>query len=129
MTIEEVMSKFEKIHNEIKFKAFGKVTIRNKREKVTKQKEDVEDETEEAKAMQMFEEQRKIVDEELKKISETKHGKAGKIWAIRKKVIGGKKGDFLATAIVDPVSKKLLTNKNQIKDTILEYCIKTLSNN
>ena len=129
MTIEEVMNKFEKIHDKIKFKAFGKVTIGTQKRKVTRQNGDSDDESEEAKAKTMFEEQEKVVEKELQKISETKNGKAGKIWAIRKKVIGGKKGDLLATAIEDPATKKLITNRNQIKDTILEYCIQTLSNN
>ena len=119
MTIEEIMNKFENIHNRIKFKAFGKVTIGTNKKKVTRQKEDDDDETEEVKARLMFEEQGKIVDDELKKINEARHGKAGQIWAIRKKVIGGKKADSLATAIVDPVTKNLITNKNQIKDTIV----------
>ena len=105
------------------------LTIGTNKKKVTRQKEDDDDETEEVKARLMFEEQGKIVDDELKKINEAKHGKAGQIWAIRKKVIGGKKADSLATAIVDPVTKNLITNKNQIKDTILKYCIETLSNN
>ena len=55
--------------------------------------------------------------------------KLGKYGLSEKKVIGGKKADSLATAIVDPVNKHLVTNKIQIKYTILKYCIETLSNN
>ena len=129
LTIEKVMDKFETIHNRIKFKAFGKVTIGTNKSKVRRQEEDNDDETEEEKARLMLEEQENIVDEELKNIREAKYGKAEKIWAIRKKVIGGEKADSLATAIDDPVNKHLVTNKTQIKDTILKYCIETLSNN
>ena len=62
MSIEEVMNKFENIHNRIRFKPIGKVSIGNKREKERTQNEGNEDQTEEAKARKMFEEQEKIVD-------------------------------------------------------------------
>ena len=105
------------------------MTIRGKKDKDPKQREDKEEESEETRAKTMFTEQEQMVNDELKKISEIKNGKAGQIWEIRKKVIGGKKGDNLATAIEDPVTKKLITNKNLIKETILKYCIQTLSYN
>ena len=103
--------------------------IRGKKDKDPKQREDKEEESEETRAKPMFTELEQMVDDELKKIREIKNGKAGQIWEIRKKVIGGNKGDNLATAIEDPVTKKLITNKNLIKETILKYCIQTLSYN
>ena len=77
--------------------------MEQKRERENTQNEGNEDETDKAKARKIFEQQEKIVDEVLKKNSETKHGKAVQIWAIRKKVIRGKKINSLATAIVHPV--------------------------
>ena len=40
--IEEKMKKFDKIHNKIKYKAFGKVTISGNRKKKSEQSEDDE---------------------------------------------------------------------------------------
>ena len=67
MSIEEVTNKFEKIHNTIRFQAFGKLSIWNKREKERTQNEGNEDETDKAKARKIFEQQEKIVAEVLKK--------------------------------------------------------------
>ena len=77
----------------------------------------------------MFKEQRNIVEKELEQIKDTKHGKVGQIWAIRKKVLGGKKTSSLPTAIKHPTTGKLLFDRNNIKETTLNYCVQTLSNN
>ena len=44
-------------------------------------------------------------------------------------MLGGKKGCLDSTAIVDPVSGKLVTSKARIKEVSLEYCRNTLTNN
>ena len=90
---------------------------------------DTDEESEEIKAKVMFEEQNRIVDVELENISKTKNGKVGRVWAIRKKVIGRKKVDMLPSAIRDPATKKLVVNTTNIKETVLRYCVETLSNN
>ena len=77
----------------------------------------------------MFEEQNRIVDVELENISKTKNGKVGRVWAIRKKIIGRKKVDMLPSAISDQATKKLVVNTTNIKETVLRYCVETLSNN
>ena len=78
-SVQETMHKFEKIHDKIKFKVFGKVSINKKNTKVKEytKNEDV------TKAKEVYEEQVKIVQTELEKIKETKNGKAGQIWKIR----------------------------------------------
>ena len=71
----------------------------------------------------------KTVEAELDKIKETKNGKAGQIWKIREKVLGGKRNKMLPTAIVDPKTNKLVVNKDTIKEVTLQYCVDTLNNN
>ena len=60
----------------------------------------------------------------------TEHrSKAGRIWDIKKNIIGGKKTPNQATAIVNPITKKLVVSKAEIKETTLKYCRDTLQNN
>ena len=59
--------------------------------------------------------QEKIVEEELNKIKATHKGKVSQVWAIRKKVVGGKKSKVLPTAITNPTTNKLVVNRKEIK--------------
>ena len=79
------MEKFERVLNKIKFKAFGKVTINER--KLKSQKEDPNNslEREDKKAKLLHDEQEKQIMEEIEKIKESKNGRAGRIWEIRKK--------------------------------------------
>ena len=122
-SIEDMISKFEKFHNKIKHRAFGKVTLRNKK-KITNQevvseherKENVEDD--EVKA-----------NKEIEEIKAMKGGRVGHIWNIRRKVFGGEKGGKEATAIINPETNKVATTKKEIKDVTLKYCKETLKSN
>ena len=66
---------------------------------------------------------------ELKEIKEKKRGKAGQVWEIRKRVLGGKKAKNVATCIRNPNTGKLVVGKRDIMETTLKYCIETLANN
>ena len=124
------MRRFENIHNDIKFKAFGKVTLNNNRNEHDEEEDNNdEDDTEEKKAELLADEQHNIVEEELENIRKTKNGKAGQVWKVRRKVIGEKKGKILPTAIKDPATNKLVVNANRIKQVTLKYCMDTLRNN
>ena len=87
-SIEEVMQKIDKIHNKIKYKAFGKVTVKayKKGDKLEKRSYSEEEEAEALMA-----EQEKVVDKELKEIEVMRGGRCGRVWEIRKRVIGIKK--------------------------------------
>ena len=125
-SVQETMHKFDRIHDKIKFKVFGKVSLNNN--KNTKEKENTKNE-DKVKAKEVHEKQVKTVQNELEKIRETKNGKAGQIWKVREKVIGGKKKSMLPSAIFDPKTKKLLVNKDEIKEVTLKYCMDTLTSN
>ena len=58
-----------------------------------------------------------------------KGGKVGKVWEIKKKVIGGKKDTIEATAIINPKTGKLALTKSEIKKVTLQYTKETLANN
>ena len=130
--LSDVMKKFEAVMNDIKFKAFGKVTINNNRPKQQEIDEipiKEKEKRDEIEAEELFEEQEKAVNEELEKIKACKNGKAGKIWNIRKKVLGGKDKNMVSKAITNPKNGKMTLNKKEIKEVTLKYCMETLSNN
>ena len=125
-TIEEKMVRFEKIHDKIKYKSFGKVTIGpNKR---NEQNTAGNKSTEEIKE-DILKEQEEKVSKEIEDIKSMKKSKVGKIWEIRRRVLGGKKATQEATAIVDPNSGKIVASRAEIKQVSLDYCKDTLKDN
>ena len=119
-TVEEKYRKFDKIHEKIKFQAFGKKNIRKRKDVVN------DDDTKDAK--EILEEQKKIAAAEIEEINVAQHSKVGKIWEIKKKILGNK-NIVEASAIKDPKTNKLVVDIQQIKDVTLNYCKTTLENN
>ena len=80
-SIEETKKMFDKVHEHVKYKAFGKVTLRtNHKEKYEKRsKVSEEKQSEEDKAKKQWEEEVKRAEEEMKEIDKLKNGKVGKI--------------------------------------------------
>ena len=127
LDIEEKYTMFEKILDKIKFKSFGKVTLNKKNEK--KNGEEDDDTSEEEKASSLLEAQENKMKEELDEIRKVNTGKIGRIWRMRTKILGRKKEELKATAIINPDTHKLEVSKQQIKQTTLKYCVDTLKNN
>ena len=76
LEMEEVMKRFESVHNKVKFKSFGKVTIGGNRKKPTETVTEVEKvETEEEKAKDIKRLQIEDTEKQLEKIKATKNGK------------------------------------------------------
>ena len=119
-SIEEKMTLFEKKHDKIKFKAFGKKTIGRKK---ANQKEGGDTE------MDTLDKQEERMMEELEEINKLETGKVGKVWEIRRKVIGGKKKEQDNNTIINPETGNIATSKNEIKEVSLKYCVETLKNN
>ena len=133
-TVEETKIVFDRVHDKIRFKSFGKVTIDNNKHKEEHKEEDSGDDeckgtTEEEKAEELFKEQQRVAAEELEKIEKSSKNKVGKVWEIKKTIIGGKKAAQEATAILNPTTCKLAVSKKEIKEVSLKYCIETLANN
>ena len=127
-SIEETKHKFDKIHNKIKFKTFGKVTISNKDRKPSTDDEDLK-ENEETNAKEIKEGEKERAEKEISEIERLKRCKVGKIWELKKRIIGGKNTTTQATAIINPKTNKLAVSKEEIKSATLEYCKETLANN
>ena len=53
----------------------------------------------------------------------------GKIWEVKKRIIGGKKATMEATAIINPGTGKLSVSKEETVKATLKYCKETLQNN
>ena len=83
--IDEKYKRFEKIHDKIKVKAFGKVTIRQRR--IPKDKLEVVGKD---TATELLEAQQKRAQSEIEDIEKTKGGKVRKVWEIKKKFSGAK---------------------------------------
>ena len=122
--IDEKYSKFKKIHDKIKFKAFGKVTIGPGKDLKRKDRVEGEDPVKE-----LLEAQQNRAEAEINEIEKVKGGKVGKVWEIKKKVIGGKKDTIKATAIINPKTGKLALTKSEIKKVSLQYTKETLASN
>ena len=57
-------------------------------------------------AEEMFNRQRNEAEREIERLKTEHRSKAGRIWDIKKKIIGGKKTATQATAIVNPTTTK-----------------------
>ena len=130
-SIDETKKRFDKVHEHIKYKAFGKVTLRqNHKEKGKKEsKGNDKKEKEEDKANKQWEEEVKRAEEEIKEIDKLRNGKVGKIWEVKKRIIGGKKATMQATAVINPETGKLSVSKEETIKATLKYCKETLKNN
>ena len=126
--IEETKLKFDKFLDNIRFKAFGKVSINNKtNNKMIKN--DLENKTDEERAKVIREEEIKRCNNELEDIEKAGPGKVGKVWKLRKNIIGGKKESMEATAIVNPMTGQLVVSRNEVREVTLKYCVETLKSN
>ena len=125
LTVQEMTNRVEKVHNKIKYMAFGKVTIGNKKEQ---NNEDKTDEEKEETLKEIVEKQIEAAEAEITEIEKEHKCKAGRIWEIRKRALGGKKSIDL-NAIENPKTGNLAMTKNEIKNITLQYCKETLTQN
>ena len=128
--VEEAMVIFEKIHNKVKFRSFGKVnTTKKKEEKEDKVLPNKEEETEEEKAKKLLKKQVEDIEKEIEDIRSKGKGRVGTIYEVARRVRGGKQVAMQPTAIQDPETGRLVVSREKIKAVSLNYCKKTLSNN
>ena len=122
--VETMMTNFEKMHDKIKFRAFGKVTLGGR---ITMRKS--EENNTEGDAETEFNEKVRKAKKEIEEIAKTTNVKVGKIWDVRKKVLGKRKSETQATAIINPQTTNLVVSKAEIKEVVADYCKNTLANN
>ena len=124
ISIEEAKKQFDKVHDKVKYKAFGKVTINQKKIDMSvnegdNEKNEIDEVT---KARHLWEEQASIAEKELKEIDHLRKGKVGKIWEVKKRIVGGKKANMQPTAIINPETGKLAVTREETLKATLKYC-------
>ena len=124
-SVEEVVENFYKISDDIKFKAFGKITIKDRSNVKDKPKETSEEE----EAKELLRKQREKAEEELNQLKNLKKGRVSNVFQIVRSIQGPKKGVVEAHAVADPESEEIAVTAKDIKRISLDYCKKVLSNN
>ena len=71
-------------------------------------------------AEEIFNKQRSIAETEIERLKTEHRSKAGRIWDIKRNIIGGKRTASQATAIVNPATKKTSGFKRRNKKDNLE---------
>ena len=144
----KLMEELDKELTKVKFRAFGKVTVRNElrtsKELKTLQKEKFDlmknkKTTERDTEINALED--KITDEVLsnqrmkleKEIGElksmkSKKGKSAVIFNLKDKIVGKNKAAQEPTTMKDPKTNEELTNRKEIKEASLSYCVDLLTN-
>ena len=78
---------------------------------------------------ELLERQTRRIEDAIEKIKSKGQGRVGNIYKMKTEIAGPKKTPQEASAIRDPKTGELLVNKEQIKETTLEYCVNNLKNN
>ena len=124
-SVEEITERFYKISDDLKFKAFGKITIKDKcvdREKVKELFGGDE-------AKEFLRRQQEKAEEELMKLKSKSTGRVSSVFQIVRSIQGPSKGGGEAHAVEDPESNELAVTASEIKRVSLDYCKKVLKNN
>ena len=117
-TIQEKVNKIDKIMDKIKYQAFGKVTLNSK----SNNKKDAE--IDDTSAEKDWKETEERTEKEMDKIKQANNSKVGRIWTIRKEVLGLKKQQE-SSAIINPQTGKLAVSRKEIQDVTLKFCVDT----
>ena len=121
--VEKVVQEFEKIHNKIKFQAFGKTRINPGKRKGPVAR------NEELGAEELMKRQAKLFEEEIQIIKDMKHGRGTKVFKLREVIQGPKKPGQEACSVKDPISKEMVFAPKEIQKVSLRYCRDVLTNN
>ena len=122
-SIEDIFKDFERVDKDIKFEAFGKVTIKDKR-KVEGKKS-----WKEMGARELLEKQHAKAEEELIKLRASGQGRTGSVFKIARSIQGPKNGGMEAHAIADPATGEVVVSADEIKRVSLKYCKDVLTKN
>ena len=123
---EEVSGKVEKIHEKMKWIAFGKTKPRTKKAQA---KETYEPNNNEEKAILLRTKETERMEAEILKVKAMKQGRATKVFKMREIISGSKNTGKEAHAIKDPKTDELVVSNTAIKEVTLNYCLEVLKNN
>ena len=120
--INKVIKKIEGIETKIKFKAFGKTKVRENKVREDakyvdscKSSKCIKCKNQKEKDEELIDKRTKQIEEAVLKIKESKQGRAGNIFQMKKNIAGSKKSKQEAIAIRHPDSGETIVNKNEIK--------------
>ena len=143
-----LMDQIDKELTKVKFRSFGKVTVRNEL-KTTKELKNLQNEkfellrnktnTEKDEEIKVLEEkitkevlstQRIKLEKEIEELKnmKSKKGKSAVIFNLKDRIVGKKKTIQEATTMVDPETKEDLKTRKKIKEASLSYCVDLLTN-
>ena len=143
-----LMDQIDKELTKVKFRSFGKVTVRNEL-KTTKELKNLQKEkfellrnktnTEKDEEIKVLEEkitkevlstQRMKLEKEIEALKnmKSKKGKSAVIFNLKDRIVGKKKTIQEATTMVDPETKEDLKTRKKIKEASLSYCVDLLTN-
>ena len=126
-SIEDIYAKFEKMHNKIKFKSFGKTRTQCVGyEKSGKNKLPSDNE---AVIEDIMNKLFKRLENEIESLKSSSNSRSTRAFKLVETVQGKKKGGPEAVAIIDPVTNELKTSRKAILETTLSYCTNLLTNN
>ena len=144
----QLMDEIDKEVTKVKFRAFGKVTVRNDlktnkelkalqkdkfdllKKNNTKERNDEINELEDKITNEVLSHQRKKLEKEISELKDIKckKGKSAVIFNLKDKIVGKKKAAQEATTMKDPKTNEELTKKKDIKEAALSYCVDLLTN-
>ena len=134
--INTVVSKINTIDTKIKFRAFGKAKVCIKKVpkvrvcKKSCNKATCDDcKSQSKRDEELIKKRTEHIEKVVAKIKESKQGRAGSIFKMKKEIAGPKKISQETSAIRDPNTGELLVNKEEIKKATLKYCVENLQNN
>ena len=138
VNVDEIYSNFDRKITKVKHQAFRKCSDKKRKESSTVSKllkkssdavsEEEKRETDEMLAAEMIKERYNAIENDIEKIKSSKKSQQHQVFAL-KKLISGRTDTFQPEAIVDPESKELLVNRNEILQKTLEFSSGILQNN
>ena len=136
LNINSVMTKINAIETKVKFKAFGKTKPSMKTSiKESKCKPRCKMSTcQQCKNQKQKDEethmrQTQKMESAIQRIKESKQGRVGNVFMLKKYIAGPNKTPQESAAVRDPNTGELLVNKEDIKKATLKYCVDNLQNN
>ena len=136
LDINTILKKIEVIDTKVKFKSFGKTKPSVKKHlKILKCGKACETspcdhcKSQQQKDAETHERQAQKVEAAIERIKDSKQGRVGNVFMMKKEIAGPKKTPQEASAIKDPKTGELLVTKEDIKRATLEYCVSNLKTN
>ena len=136
LDVNSVLKKIYAIDTKVKFRAFGKTKPSVKTYSTTRKCMKMCEihpcdncKNQKEKDEETYRRQTQRIELAIEQIRESKQGRVGNVFMLKRNIAGPNKTPQEAAAVRDPINGELLVNKSEIKETTLTYCINNLKNN